>query len=334
MKIIGATGPGAFFAGNDLFIYFCYLRHQNIIKRFLFYLPDIPPFREAIYILMKSPIDCERPTGWNFVGTACAVFCDSKDLLLTAGHCVDAGEEQEGRYKFHCISRAEREAGVIRIPADSISFEVQVLLAKQKPDVAVLRRCDGLQFSNDDMIPLCPPAEFPWRRNPKGWSGEVMCFHCPITEYMLNTSMETLECEITQWFQIAKNSRTHLKISTSFQEGSSGGAVVLKSNKCLIGILIEVAPFGDLVLENFSPTIDRAGAESRMEMSKYMEKCDDSKDGADLNSISTSFHSVTKSYGTSSIILVPSDLSVSLRDGETIDLYDWIQRGGRYASFK
>lgn len=138
-----------------------------------------------------------------------------------------------------------------------------------------------------------------------------MCFYCPITEYVLNTSMETLQCEISQWFQIAKISRTQLKISTSFQEGSSGGAVVLKSNGCLIGILIEVAPFGELVLESASYVQQ---TERQIEMSKDMEKIDNSKYDGDLNSVSTSIHSVTKSHGTSTIILMPSELSFSYRN--------------------
>lgn len=202
---------------------------------------------------MKSPIDCERAAAWTFVGTACAVRCDSKDLLLTAGHCIDAGKDQEGRYKFRCVSLVERDAGVIRIPSDSVSFEVQIELAKDTPDVAVLRRCDGRQFHDEDMIPLCPPSDLPWRRDPRGWSGEAMCFHCPSTEFMRDISIGTCECDISPWFLIAKFSRTQVKTSTRFQEGSSGGAVVLKSNECLIGILIEGAPCGDRLLKSVGP---------------------------------------------------------------------------------
>lgn len=298
-----------------------------------FIFSDFPPYREAVYILMKSPMDCERAS-WNFVGTACAVSCDSKDLLLTAGHCVDAGEEHEGKYKFRCVSRVEREGDVIRIPTDSDSFEVQIVLAKYKPDVAILRRCDGRKFNDEDMIPLCPPSDFPWHRNRKGWNGEVVCFHCPITEFMLNKKMDMLECEVSAWYQVAKNSRTQLKISASFQEGSSGGAVVLKSNQCLIGILIEVAPFSELVLESVSRASDRKGAEIQMEMSKDTETYDVSKYDGDLDSVSTSIHSVTKSYGTSTIILMTSELSVSLSNGQVVELYEWIQRGSQSSPFK
>lgn len=153
------------------------------------------------------------------------------------------------------------------------------------------------QFNDEDMIPLCPPSEFPWLRDSKGWSGEVTCFYCPITEFAYNESMELLECEVFPRLQIDRFWKTQVKISARVPE-SSGGAVVLKSNGCLIGILIKEVPYGELVLTSVSPASDRPDAEIQIEMSEDTEAFNVSKDDGVFSSVSTSIHYVTKSAGT------------------------------------
>lgn len=300
-----------------------------------------PPYRLSALVLLSRPKSeylrskAEVPD-WFMTGTAVIVESFSKDILLTAGHCVYADEnERYGKYEFACCQCVTNNVKDAKDDDTSTTkndedgkggdiadfsfyeyhdlFPVEVVAAKDKPDIAVLRRVDGKQFDNADMIPLCPPESIPWLHNVRDWNAEVMCFHCPITKFETDHDYENLECCTSNWLQVVAESAHHFWLEENFREGSSGGAVVWGKSHTLLGILVHTVNYGEFELKQ--------GRES-VKISEELKKPQTS-DVQNIEVVSLK-GSVARSQCVSTVAVIPSLVQMT-QNGTLCNLYQWLK---------
>lgn len=172
----------------------------------------------------------------NPLGTAVAINCDSKKVLLTAGHCCfsDVLCKRRLRSNLFCTeSMVKTSDGIFQVNAHS--FPVKVLFASKIPDVGILCRTDLTIFSNP--IPLCPRESIPWIADSSGWECRVKCYHCPVDVFR-TSDFFMLSCNVTNYNSVAFVTEHHFAITEEFLGGSSGGAMILQHSHNLVGILI------------------------------------------------------------------------------------------------
>jgi len=80
------------------------------------------------------------------IGTAVVIACASNTILLTAGHCA-MGDNGNIYAHLRCCQRM-RKLSTGGYSVDGVSFDVEVLCARLRPDIAVLHRITG-QFAPD-----------------------------------------------------------------------------------------------------------------------------------------------------------------------------------------
>lgn len=266
------------------------------------------------------------------IGTAVIVESVSKDILLTAGHCVYVDDDKRyGRYDFACCAFVTKSVQVAKNDAKNTEYEkggddtdgrfyeyhglfpVEIVTAKNKPDIAVLRRVDGNQFEEADMIKLCPPEDIPWLRNARDWEAEIMCFHCPITKFDIDQDYEKLECCTSNWLQVVAKSPHHFWVEENFREGSSGGAIVLGNSHTLIGILVHTVSYGEFELKQ--------GCESVKLWEELKKPIQSDTQIVDIVSLTGS---VARSQCTSTVAVIPS-LVEMVQNGIHCNLYQWLK---------
>jgi hypothetical protein len=197
--------------------------------------PRSPPYRSAIFVFYY--INSKHQIAP--LGTAVAIDCRSKQIMLTAGHCCFADNNRKYiNNLFITKSLGKDNGGCLIVPGTR--FPVEILYCTKSPDIGILRRIDGLMF--DRTIPLCPREEIPWIMDPENWEVKAKCYHCAI-DYFLLTDGPSVSCEASEYRPIASGSEHHFSIREEFLGGSSGGAWVLPSElgSKLIGILITTA---------------------------------------------------------------------------------------------
>ena len=170
------------------------------------------------------------------LGTAVAIECQSKTILLTAGHCCYANAECTRRIVsnlFCTTSMDKTEEGTFEVTGTS--FPVSVIYSSKKPDLAILRRTDNVQFQS--AIPICPPQDVPWVTDAENWECRVKCYHCPVDVFR-TTDMPLLGCNVTNYNAIAFHTNHHFAVTEEFLGGSSGGAMIMEGSHHLLGILI------------------------------------------------------------------------------------------------
>ena len=301
-----------------------------------------PPFRLSVLVLLSKPKSeylrskADDPD-WFMIGTAVIVESVSKDILLTAGHCVYADDEKRyGKYEFACCASVTKSVKGAKDDDTSMAkkeehendnddvqdghfyeyeglFPVEIVTAKDSPDIAVLRRVDGNQFVEDDMIKLCQPDDIPWLRNARDWEAEVMCFHCPITKFDTDQGYDKLECCISNWLQVAAKSNHHFWVEENFHGGSSGGAIVLGNSHTLIGILIHTVSYGEFELKQ--------GLESVKLWEELKKPIKSDFQNVEVVSLKGS---VARSQCTSTVAVIPS-LVQMMQNGSDCNLYQWLK---------
>jgi hypothetical protein len=129
------------------------------------------------------------------IGTAFAIDCSSKRVLLTAGHCLFGSRNRKlgPKNQLFCTEWIRRrEDGAIetgsRIP-------VHIVHASLSPDICILARKDG-QF-DIALVSVCEPTEVPWVCN-AGWECRVKCYHYPV-DIFNQTDMSSLSCNVTDY---------------------------------------------------------------------------------------------------------------------------------------
>jgi hypothetical protein len=170
------------------------------------------------------------------IGTAVAVDCASKKVLLTAGHCCFSNSECTRQLKSNLFCTAwmnKRLDGSFEVTGEC--FPVSVVHATKKPDIGILTRIDGNIF--DKRIPLCAHDDVPWIADKEGWECRVKCYHCPV-DICVSSDMPGLGCNVTNYNAVAFHTNSHFAVTEEFLGGSSGGAMVLENVHSLLGILI------------------------------------------------------------------------------------------------
>jgi hypothetical protein len=170
------------------------------------------------------------------LGTAVAIDCASKTILLTAGHCCFANTECTRRIvsNLFCATAMEKNTdGSFKLVGPS--FPVSVIYSSKTPDIGILRRTDGALFQNP--IPVCPQLQVPWVVDAENWECRVKCYHCPVDAFR-TTDMPLLGCNVTNYNAIAFHTNHHFAVTEEFLGVSSGGAMVMERNHYLLGILI------------------------------------------------------------------------------------------------
>lgn len=197
--------------------------------------PQTPPYRGAVFIFYVL----KKNRNSNYVkpiGSAVAIECCSKTVLLTAGHCCFSDPDGKRRLvnNLFCTLTMTKSSDGLYEP--HTSFPVTILYASMRPDIGIIKRSDGLSI-NCTQFPLCSPADVPWVRDPDGWDCKVKCYHCPVDVFK-TSEQPMLSCNISNYNSVAAHSTTHFTITEEFIGGSSGGAMILELGHKLLGILI------------------------------------------------------------------------------------------------
>lgn len=171
-----------------------------------------PKLRGCVYVLAFMPPD----TFPRLLGTAWAVESHSKQLLLTAYHCLDPGQTSFEVFNnnLHIMKSVQFNddgtmtfEGVIKVTAiDGCSVS----------DVAVLR--SALQLP--ETINLCPLLEFPSIDN----EDTVKSYHVPCQSFPDPTPVA--QAVPTEYVKISLQSQHHYFIRADHMHGSSGGVVI------------------------------------------------------------------------------------------------------------
>lgn len=262
-----------------------------------------------------------RDRSFSLVGTAVAVSSSSRDILLTAGHCVKFTDAQ-----YFCALVIPHPFDFNQRPANS--FDVDVLAHKlSSPDLAVLRRCDNKKF--DTPCPeLLRPEQLPWNINPRGWLAQAYVFYVPIEviDHAHNGEGGSPDvcCDVDPGVALHFPTRHHFRIR-GFQRGSSGGAIITSDGQ-LIGVLSKFQTHGELTLGSVKihQITMQGGVTFAMDRvpvgERELDDTADAKDACDVVSISAASSYLPE---TGSTAVIPS--TISLRHlGQVVSMCDFL----------
>jgi hypothetical protein len=246
----------------------------NILNTLSKLAPDSPRYGNCAFILVKLS---KIYNSYIPVGTAFAVECSSKKLLLTALHClIDVNITTDELYIVKSLAR--NEDNTIQFdpfPAPRVCFQT---CYGNGVDIAFLRLVDDITFSNS--IPVCPFNQGPNQLN----EDRVKTYHCPISLYA-NFGLDVLSATATDFTKIAVYSKHHFCISCEHTQGSSGG-VLVDRNKRAVGLIVSGIRT-DSSLKNFVPT-------NNSFIDPNVEKLNAMWDVLTANSDTSQSHSYTK----------------------------------------
>ena len=242
------------------------------------------------------------------IGTSFAVRCPSMNKLVTAQHLFtqkviirDPVTRREIKHHYRLRPAQEyviirgmvRSGGITEVTGTDI-IPVQHFSGDRKLDWAVLRRTDGVKFSDRDDItlPICHSTDLPVVE----MEPYVKIYHCNVSAFTNpDPRSDLLSVECTPRTIVSQRTENHINMPHGVFSGSSGGAVVDYMGR-VVGI----------VLESWSPI-------SVTEINSDMDQ-------EERDSITNSNNnSIANSYGTYAISVIPSkipDLLIALEIGE------------------
>lgn len=185
---------------------------------------DSPRKGECVYLLcQRLPSGEIRP-----LGTAFAVECRSKTLLLTALHCVIDESTAILLTDLFIVDGLERVTGQEVLLSTPINVSVV-----QASDVAIDVACLKAEVPFKDAISLCPITELPSLKS----EYKVKAYHCPVRIYLECVS-PIINVTSTAYSKVVSQSHHHIFVSQGLglMQGSSGGPVVDSVGR-LIGII-------------------------------------------------------------------------------------------------
>lgn len=189
-------------------------------------------------------------------GTAFAVRCPSKRMLITAGHNVVQNNVVVGDgNSFSICRRTERnDDGTIVITGKQ---DVTVIEFDATADWAVLA-INEIPFNDNEMLTICPFDEIEPTINEPYYK----IYHCPCEDFNSGI-LNVLELCAMPWMKTCGFARLQgtLSFYVGLSKGSSGGCVIDKTNGRAVAFHVESDSSVLTVQEAKAKSVEKTGTE-------------------------------------------------------------------------